>query len=263
VASGYKPVNPAIDPIQKSAAFTSSLHMITDAKGVRDRLEVVTREAETRNTELKRRIAELEATVGQQQGGRGSDVIVEGDINLKIGDNKASRVVRHNATYGAVLSVFQAVCGPSATYIGCKTPSGRYAWVRNDFDVKFMFTIYVAAKLDGLELVSLPPDLVAPLEKLNLRKEHAHRFGMPVFLVESTGPEGALVWLSFPPTQTFDAASQTLKQVFPEFTGEISFTDDSNDSVLVDSAETWEYALAVAARLAPVGRFPLLVVRTS
>jgi hypothetical protein len=236
--------------------------MITDPAGIRERLEVVTKEAETRNAELKRRIAELEEIVKKLPGERGSDVDLTGQVTLKVGDSKGIKHVRANSSYNDVLSVFRAVCGPVASHIGYQTANGRYVWVRNDFDVKFLFTIYVSHHLDSLELAPLPQELIADLQRLNLRKEHAFRSGMPVFFVESAGPEGGLIWLSFPANLTFDAVGQAIKQICETFT-EILFTDDSNETVLVDASDPWEYALAAAARLAPLGRFPLLTIRTA
>jgi hypothetical protein len=235
--------------------------MISDPAGVRERLEQITQEAEARNAELKRQIAEIETTASSQDGRRASEITVEGDISLKIGDNKASRVIRATANYNALLSVFQAVCGPTALHMGYKTALNRFVWVRNDYDVKFLFTLYIAEKLTGLELVSLAAELIAPLDKFNLRKEHTYRARMPVFFVDCAGPDSTIIWLSFPPTQAFDPATQTLKQIFGEFTS-LSYTDDDGDSVLIDGQDSWDYALAVGGRIAPLGRYPLLVVKT-
>jgi hypothetical protein len=236
--------------------------MIRDPAAVRERLETIMNETEARNAELKRQIADMQESSKAEPGHRISEVIAEGDINLKIGDNKASRVARANSSYDAILSVFHSVCGAASSNIGYKTPLGRYAWIRNSFDVKFLFTLYCADNLTSLELVPLPPDLLTPLEKFNLRKEHAYRSRMPVFLVDCGGPDSALIWLSFPQDQSWDAATQTLKQIFGEFT-RLSFVDDANDTVIIDCGDAWDYALATAGRIAPLGHYPLLVVQTA
>jgi hypothetical protein len=234
--------------------------MISDPAGVRERLEQITQEVEARNADLKRQIAEIESTVKGSTARRISEVPLDGDVSLKIGDNKASRVIRATANYSALLSVFQAVCGPNATHMGFKTAFNRYVWVRHDFDVKFLFALYFAEQKKGLELVSLAPDLIAPLEKFNLRKEHAYRPREPVFLVDCAGSDSALIWLSFPPSQAFDAASQALKLLFGEFAS-LSFTDDANDTIALESATAWDYALATTGRTAPLGHYPLLLVQ--
>jgi hypothetical protein len=233
--------------------------MIRDPTAVRERIEAITQEAETRNADLKHQFAELETSGRSQAARRHSSIELEGNVNLKIGEHKASRVTRATASYDSVLSLFQAVCGGSSTHMGYKTTGDRFIWIRNAFDIKFLFTLYMGEQLNSLELVPLPPDLVAPIEKFNLRKENTYRQRDPAFFLDCTGPDGALIWLSFPAAQPLDAATQALKQIFGEFTA-LSFVDDEGDKIVIDGTDAWDYAIATATRTAPLGRYPMLVV---
>jgi hypothetical protein len=237
--------------------------MITDPAQIRERLEQLTKEAESANLDLKHQVEELQARLAETNVSTPEPSFQYGDnVNLRIGVGRASRVIRSNASYDQVFSAFKSVIGPRAGLFVSKIDGGRYIWLRTNFDIKFLFTSYFAENLSVLELEAIQPELVQPIENFNLRKELPYREGMVAFKVECAGPEEPLIYLAFPENMARDAAQQYLKQIFGELTA-LRFVDEAGDVVTIDSVESWDYALATARRLLKVGRYPLLLVQTT
>jgi hypothetical protein len=237
--------------------------MITDPGQIRDRLEQLTKEAEAHNAELKRQVEDLQARVAEQHAAPQEPSFVMGDeVRCRIGVGRASRVIRTNANFDGVSSVFRSVVGPRAGLFVSKVDGGRYIWLRTNFCIKFLFTSYFAENLPTVELEPIEPEVVQAIEKFNLKKELPWREGMIAFKVECAGPEDPLIYLAFPDNMTRDAAQGYLQSIFGEVSA-LRFVDEAGDVVTIDSVESWDYALATARRLWKVGRFPVLLIQTA
>jgi hypothetical protein len=235
--------------------------MITDPAQIRERLDQLTTETEAHNIELKHQIEDLQSNMfARQITRRGSRCEFGDNVHLRIGPSKAAKIVRSNASYDMVVSAFQSVMGVQSKHMGSKVDQGRSIWLRTNFDIKFVFSIYFAGSAKALELDALPQEQVQPFDKFDLRKEQPYKDGMAVFKVECAGPAFPLIFLAFPGNMALEAANQYLKHIFGEVSS-MELIDDAGDIISIDSPESWDYGISLGARLSKLGYFPLLSIQ--
>jgi hypothetical protein len=231
--------------------------MITDGSAIQSRLEELAREAESRNAELKQKLAELSS-----QPSPSAEVKFRDTVTLHVGTSKFDRIVRSNAKLEDLLGTVRSATGHPCTSIGYRDDQGRLVWLRTNHDVRFMFSTYFADRVAFRQITVIEPEEVTALSSFPLRKEHAYKDGMPVFRVDCAGPNEPLIFMAIPANSTREQALEHLGGIFGAVAS-LRFYDPSDDGITIDSEDAWEYCLETAVAMSKAGKYLLLVIETA
>ncbi|OHT05517.1 hypothetical protein TRFO_26721 [Tritrichomonas foetus] len=236
--------------------------ILTQTNEIQAHLEDLMKKEEARAAQLKQRLDELNQQLNSQNVNAGSITEVKfGDnVKVRIGTSKFDKLIRSNCTYDDFIQPARVSIGTDK--VGFRDDQGRIVWIRTNQDIHFMFTWYFAQELPFIPVVAVPPNDVATISKLNLRKEFTFKEGCAAFRCECAGPDGPLIFLAVPPNSTKDDGFAYLQSLFGNFSS-LMFVDEAEDIITIDSDESWEYCIETGMAMAKVGKFPLLLVGMS
>ena len=234
--------------------------MLTDTNEIQSLLEDLTKREEERGVQLKKRMEELSAQLTEKNVGSSvlSEVKMGDTVTLRIG--KFDKFIRANASFEDFLKMVQVSLGTDKSNVGYKDDQGRTIWLRTNQDIRFLFLWYFAQELENIQVVSIPLDDIAGIEKFNLRKEKNYKDGMAVFKCECVG-EGPLIFIAIPNNFDMDDGLAYLQSVFGSLSS-LMFRDEAEDIITIDSTESWEYCIETGIAMSKLGKFPLLLVQT-
>ena len=234
--------------------------MLTDTNEIQSLLEDLTKREEERGVQLKRRMEELSAQLTEKNVGSSvlSEVKMGDTVTLRIG--KFDKFIRANASFEDFLKMVQVSLGTDKSNVGYKDDQGRTIWLRTNQDIRFLFLWYFAQELENIQVVSIPLDDIAGIEKFNLRKEKNYKDGMAVFKCECVG-EGPLIFIAIPNNFDMDDGLAYLQSVFGSLSS-LMFRDEAEDIITIDSTESWEDCIETGIAMSKLGKFPLLLVQT-
>jgi hypothetical protein len=234
---------------------------LTQGAAIQAHLEELTRQAESRNAELKQRLDELNEQLanGPPGSSRFAPVKIGENATLRIGTGRFDKVIRSTASYDDFLSTVLSSTRSDSRYIGHRDDQGRIVWIRTTQDLHFTFAWYFAMELPFLQVVPIDPEAVAPIERFAFAKEIKFKDGMPVFRCECAGPEAPLIYLTLPTGNSQAEAMLYLEGVFGPIAS-LMFVDEADDRITIDSPESWDYCVETAGITSVSGRFSLLLV---
>jgi hypothetical protein len=219
-------------------------------------LEDLTAQAEARNGELKRQLDDL-STKPVVHKPLAAKVVLRDNVTLRVGTSKFDRIVRSTATYQDLLSTIKAATGQEGKYVAYRDAQGRLVWIRTNQDVRFMIASYFAEGIPFRQITILQEEELGPLVRFDLRKEHAHKDGMPVFRVECAGEEAPLIYLSIPANSTREETLEHFESLFGQVVS-LNFDDPDDDRIAINGQEAWEYCIETAVAMSEAGKYLLL-----
>lgn len=237
---------------------------ITDPGEIQTLLENLIKQEDARSVELKAQMKEL---IDQQKSSIGisnQGAIQFGEhVVLYIGRSKFPKTVSSNVQFDNFSAIVKISLGTRDNNIGYKDEQDRSVWVRTNQDIHNIFAHYFSEKLSFLRIVSIPLEQLAPLQKFDFRKEFlAKNETVATFRVETAGAEGPLCLLSIPSKYNKNDGYSYLKSIFGEFTS-LLYVDEADDTIALDSNESWEYFIETGTALSKMGQYQLLIIQFS
>lgn len=230
---------------------------ITDASQIQTRLDELLKEEELKSVELKKKVAELSASVSSLAETT-KPVDPTSELVLICGSTNQKKYLKQTATFAD----FQQLVATSYRRIGENISAGyltdlqRVVFIKDKTDLLLMFRYFFETKKETLQIVEIPAESVP---KFQFGREPTTIEGLAVFLVEASGNENPLVFITFPAGTTKDVAMDKLLKTFGAY-NEIVFEDEEGDLISLDSNEAWDYCLQTGFDLSKKGQYIVISI---